>query len=112
MLKDHIRKQFQERRDYLECAEYKTSQYYGTLGKHLFPGTIKAIKIYIDLAGKALWQFLVCLVNKSLHRMGPTIKIAHKALQGPIRTPRPYKSPPSYINASWGTKKNAHQGAG
>ena len=40
-----------ENLEYIICTEHKTAQYYGDLSKYLFPGTIAAIRCYLELPG-------------------------------------------------------------
>ena len=73
---------FQEQRaaglNFLECDMHKTARYYGTLAKHLAPGTIKALELYTSLPNKHTDLLFDPIrgstkdasVHKALHKFG------------------------------------------
>lgn len=48
----HFAEQIAAGKGFLECDTHKTARYYGTLAKHLAPGTIKALQVYASLPNK------------------------------------------------------------
>ena len=48
MTEDHVKSQFRDNLDFFVCPKHKTSKIYGSLAKWVAPGTIQAIKVYMD----------------------------------------------------------------
>ena len=66
MLKEYIADCLSKNLTCVVCTEHKTARTHGDLGKHIFPGTAKAMSIYIALAGHSVATFLQCNPNTSL----------------------------------------------
>lgn len=50
--REHFHAQVAAGFQFIECTEHKTAKYYGSLAKHLAPGTIKALQVYTSLPSK------------------------------------------------------------
>jgi hypothetical protein len=58
MLADHVHEQYVNKATYLECREHKTASVYGSLAKHVPPGSWEAFLLYYNLPHKKTGLFL------------------------------------------------------
>jgi hypothetical protein len=69
MLREHCKEQINKGLDYFCCQVHKTSNTYGSLAKWIAPGTLEAIKVYMDLPCRPGVQTLFVPVNESTDHM-------------------------------------------